>query len=86
MQVPQKAETVVYTPLKALNLYSTDWVIRVRLTKKYDVKTFKNSRGEGRVLSLELLDEEGTQMMAVIFGRAIEDHYDFTVHILPYYL
>lgn len=51
-----------------------DWAVKVRVVKKHDVRTFKNSRGEGRVLSLDLLDEEGTEIMGSVFGKAIDVH------------
>ena len=38
------------------------WRIRVRLTKKYDVKTWHNAKGEGQLANLEFTDKEGTKM------------------------
>lgn len=47
-------------PIKALNQFSTDWVIKARVVKKGEVRTWKNARGEGQLVSMDLVDREGT--------------------------
>lgn len=49
-----------YMPIKALNQFSTDWVIKARVVKKGEVRTWKNARGEGQLVSMDLVDREGT--------------------------
>jgi hypothetical protein len=34
-----------YTPIKALVAGANDWIIKARITKKYDKKFFKRDRG-----------------------------------------
>lgn len=34
-----------YMPVKALNQFSTDWTIKVRVTKKGDERQWRNDRG-----------------------------------------
>ena len=58
----KKAEDVVYTPIKALSTFNYDWRIKVRLTKKFEMKHWKNSRTEGCLMNLELMDTHGTQI------------------------
>jgi replication factor A1 len=36
------------------------WRIKARLTKKGEKRNYKNAKGEGSLLNIELMDEEGT--------------------------
>lgn len=35
------------------------WVIKVRVTSKSNIRTWSNSRGEGKLFSMDLIDESG---------------------------
>lgn len=61
--MPRASEVVpsdAYMPIKALNQFSTDWVIKARVVKKADIRNWKNARGEGQLLNIDLVDREGT--------------------------
>lgn len=60
----------MYTPIRCLNQFSTDWKIRARITKKGDKKEWKNQKGEGVLMNIELIDKEGTQIQVTFFGEA----------------
>lgn len=45
-------------PLVSLNPYEGSWTIKVRLTNKGNMRTYKNARGEGCVFNVELTDED----------------------------
>lgn len=45
-------------PLVSLNPYQGSWTIKVRLTNKGNLRTYKNIRGEGHVFNVELTDED----------------------------
>jgi ssDNA-binding replication factor A large subunit len=45
-----------YTPIKSLNTFLFDWKIKARVTKKHNKKTWKNNRGQGTLLNVELID------------------------------
>lgn len=45
-----------YTPIKSLNTFLFDWKIKARVTKKHAKKIWKNSRSEGTLLNVELID------------------------------
>lgn len=45
-------------PLVSLNPYQGSWTIRVRVTSKGSMRTYKNARGEGCVFNVELTDED----------------------------
>jgi hypothetical protein len=47
---------IQYTPIKSLNGFLHDWKIKARITKKYDVKSWKNVKSEGHLMNVELID------------------------------
>ncbi|CDW72882.1 replication protein a 70 kda dna-binding [Stylonychia lemnae] len=65
----------IYTPIKALSSFNYDWRIKARVTKKQDKKIWKNSRSEGSLLNIELMDCFGTQIQATFFKDSA-DRYD----------
>ncbi|KAL8838161.1 MAG: hypothetical protein Q9176_005244 [Flavoplaca citrina] len=64
--IPQRATTNssstahanIY-PIEALSPYAHKWTIKARCTNKSDIKTWHNKNGEGRLFSVNLLDESG---------------------------
>lgn len=47
-----------YSALTALFPYMKgNWRIKVRLTKKTEVRTWKNAKGEGMLQNVEIMDE-----------------------------
>ena len=44
-------------PINSLNPYQSRWTIRARVTAKPPMRTYSNSRGEGKIMSVDLLDE-----------------------------
>jgi hypothetical protein len=54
------AEDQSFTPIKSLNTFLFDWKIKARVTKKHAKKSWKNSRSEGTLLNIELIDKEGS--------------------------
>ncbi|KAF9624564.1 hypothetical protein IFM89_011738 [Coptis chinensis] len=63
-------------PLNTLNPYNGTWTIKVRVTSKGNMRSYKNARGEGHVFNVELTDEEGTQIQATMFNAAAQKFYD----------
>ena len=57
-------------PVSCLNTFTQDWIIKVKITKKYQVRQWKNARGEGTILNLDLMDKENTQIQATFFSEA----------------
>nr|CAB3501598.1 unnamed protein product [Digitaria exilis] len=62
-------------PLISLNPYQGNWIIKVRVTSKGNLRTYKNARGEGCVFNVELTDEDGTQIQATMFNEAAKKFY-----------
>lgn len=60
-------------PISALNPYQSQrWMIKARVTHKGEVKHWKNDRGEGKLMNMELLDKDGGKMRAVVFGEGVD--------------
>eukprot|EP00347_Sterkiella_histriomuscorum_P003463 403364199 len=62
----------IYTPIKALSTFNYDWRIKARVVKKHEKKLWKNSKGEGWIMNIELMDCFGTQIQATFFKDSAE--------------
>lgn len=51
-------------PLVSLNPYQGNWTIKVRVTNKGNLRTYKNAKGEGHVFNVELTDEDVSSFVA----------------------
>lgn len=66
------AEDAQYTPIAALTSNTNDWIIKARLSKKYDRKAWNNQRGSGQLLNIDLVDQYGSQIQATMFKDAVD--------------
>ncbi|GAU36036.1 hypothetical protein TSUD_208060 [Trifolium subterraneum] len=73
-------------PLVSLNPYMGGWTIKVSVTSKGTMRTYKNARGEGCVFNVELTDEDGTQIQATMFNDAARKFFDKFVMGKVYYI
>ena len=53
-------------PISSLTPYQNRWTIRARVTSKSNIKTWSNSRGEGKLFNIELVDESVSLKMQYI--------------------
>ena len=49
-----------YTPIAALTSNTNDWIIKARISRKYDRKSWSNARGTGYLMNIELVDQFGS--------------------------
>lgn len=54
---------------------SVRWTIKVRVTNKSDIRTWSNSRGEGKLFSMDLVDQSG-EIRATAFKDQVDKFYD----------
>ncbi|KAJ8312756.1 hypothetical protein KUTeg_010129 [Tegillarca granosa] len=66
--------TRVHT-IMSLTPYQNRWRIRARVTQKSTIRTWSNSRGEGRLFNVNLVDESG-EIRATGFNEAIDKFYE----------
>eukprot|EP00347_Sterkiella_histriomuscorum_P004404 403360589 len=62
-----------FTPISALSQNSQDWRIKARITKKYEMRQYTQTRrnGEkfpGKILNIDLIDGHGAQIMGTFFN------------------
>ena len=58
-----------------MNTFTQDWIIKVKVVKKYPMKTWSNPKGEGKLFSMDLMDRENTQIQATLFKEAADKWY-----------
>lgn len=52
--------------LISLNPYQGSWTIKVRVTSKGSLRTYKNARGEGCVFNVELTDADVSYLLLLL--------------------
>ncbi|ONK75743.1 uncharacterized protein A4U43_C03F20070 [Asparagus officinalis] len=62
-------------PLFSLNPYQGIWTMKVRLTNKGNLRSYKKARGEGVDFNVELTDEDSFQIQATMFNEAANKFY-----------
>ena len=72
---PAAPKLDTFTPIRALSTFSTDWTIRARVTKKWDLKEWNNSRGTGKLFTANLMDSLGDEIAATFFNQGAEMFY-----------
>lgn len=72
-------------PIEALSPYAHKWTIKVRCTSKSEIKTWHNKNGEGRLFTVNLLDESG-EIRATAFKDQCDAFYDIFQEGSVYYI
>ncbi|KAF2347637.1 Replication factor A protein 1 [Trinorchestia longiramus] len=72
-------------PIQVLTPYQNKWSICARVTSKSTIRTWSNSRGEGKLFSFELLDKSG-EIRATAFNAECDKFYDMIEPNKVYYI
>lgn len=62
-------------PISALSPYQNKWVIKARVTAKSPIRTWSNQKGEGKLFSMDLMDESG-QIRVTGFRDSVDKFYE----------
>ena len=73
-------------PISSLNPYMGAWCVKAKLASKGNVRTFRNAKGEGKVMTVELVDEAGTAIQATVWKDAIDKYDEMLVVGKVYYV
>jgi replication factor A1 len=63
-----------FTAISHLNPYMNRWTIKARLTSKGEIRHWSNQKGEGYLMSIELLDEAGGEIRGTFFKEAVDKY------------
>ncbi|KAH3857539.1 hypothetical protein DPMN_100149, partial [Dreissena polymorpha] len=69
----------------SLTPYQNRWRIRARVTQKSNIRTWSNSRGEGKLFSVNLIDESG-EIRATGFTDTVDKYYEMLEVNKVYYI
>ncbi|KAJ5069761.1 replication protein a 70 kda DNA-binding subunit a [Anaeramoeba ignava] len=74
------------TPFKSINPIDQNFLIKARIISKSEIGTFSNTTREGRMCSINLIDEEGSEMKATMFDDSIDKFYEQIEEDSVYYI
>ncbi|KAI9848447.1 MAG: Replication factor A protein 1 [Sclerophora amabilis] len=81
---PSSAHANIY-PIEALSPYAHKWTIKARCTQKGEIKHWHNAKGEGKLFSVNLLDESG-EIRATGFNEQCDMLYELFQENQVYYI
>lgn len=62
-------------PIEAVSPYANKWTIKARVTSKSAIRTWHKATGDGKLFSVNLLDESG-EIRATGFNEQVDQFYD----------
>lgn len=83
-QAPSSAHATIY-PIEGISPYSHKWTIKARCTSKSPIKTWHRSNSEGKLFSVNLLDDSG-EIKATGFNDQCDMLYDIFQEGCVYYI
>lgn len=70
-------------PITGLSPYQNKWVIKARVTAKSPIRHWRNAKGEGKLFSMDLMDDSG-QIRVTAFRDQVDKFYDM-IEVLLYW-
>ncbi|XP_049281805.1 replication protein A 70 kDa DNA-binding subunit [Anopheles funestus] len=62
-------------PISSLSPYQNKWVIKARVMSKSGIRTWSNAKGEGKLFSMDIMDESG-EIRVTAFKDQCDRYYD----------
>uniref|UniRef100_A0A182JRW5 Replication protein A subunit n=1 Tax=Anopheles christyi TaxID=43041 RepID=A0A182JRW5_9DIPT len=62
-------------PISSLSPYQNKWVIKARVMSKSGIRTWSNAKGEGKLFSMDVMDESG-EIRITAFKEQCDRYYD----------
>jgi replication factor A1 len=81
---PSSSASHVY-PIEGLSPYAHKWTIKARVSHKSDIRTWHKQNSEGKLFSVNLLDESG-EIKATGFNEQCDQFYDLFQEGSVYYI
>lgn len=72
-------------PISNLNPYQSKWTIRARVTNKSNVRTWSNSKGEGKLFSFDTVDESG-EIKITAFNKEVDKFFSLVEQGKVYFI
>ncbi|KAK9536530.1 hypothetical protein VZT92_006303 [Zoarces viviparus] len=72
-------------PLADLNPYLSKWTIRARVSNKSSIRTWSNSKGEGKLFSFEMVDESG-EIKITAFNNEVDKFFSLVEQGKVYFI
>ncbi|XP_013884908.1 replication protein A 70 kDa DNA-binding subunit [Austrofundulus limnaeus] len=72
-------------PIVSLNPYQSKWTVRARVTNKSNIRSWSNSRGEGKLFSMEIVDGSG-EIRVTGFNKEVDKFYSLLEVGKVYYI
>lgn len=69
-------ESKIISPISSLTPYHNKWTIKARVTSKSEIRTWSNSRGEGKLFNFDLMDESG-EIRCTGFKDLVDKFYNY---------
>lgn len=72
-------------PINSLSPYQNKWVIKARVMSKSGIRTWSNAKGEGKLFSMDIMDESG-EIRVTAFKEQCDKYYDMIEADKVYYI
>uniref|UniRef100_A0A672GWM7 Replication protein A subunit n=1 Tax=Salarias fasciatus TaxID=181472 RepID=A0A672GWM7_SALFA len=72
-------------PIASLNPYQSKWTVRARIINKSSIRTWSNTRGDGKLFSMEMVDESG-EIRVTGFNQEVDKFYSLVEVGKVYYV
>lgn len=73
---PRTVQEEGIVPISSLNPYNNHWKLKARVTTKSQMRTWNNSKGTGKLFSVDLLDDEDGEVRVTMFNDTADRLYD----------